>query len=258
MTLPLSVVMASRMEKAAADNGFDGDPVREGGWIAVASSRCPLRVWLGAVGETVFLVGLSQANVALALGDHGTPLTAPLPRGARGGRSVTTMTALYALLRRAFQLGRSLPNELLQRFEAQTRSLPRSTEVERMTVQRVGQDIFREGLLEYWEGRCAVTGLAVPEILRASHIKRWADCDLDAERLDIWNGLLLAPHLDAVFDQGFVTVADDGAVVVSPELGSEARHLLGLDAGLRVKRLEDGHRAYLAWHRAREFRSPSP
>lgn len=255
MSLALSVAMVIRLEKAAADNGFDRDPTREGDWIVVASSRCPLRVWLGAVGETVLLVGLSQANVARALADHGTPMTAPLPAGVRGARTVTGMPALYDLLRRAFQLSRSLPDELLQRFEAQTRTLPRSTEVERLTVQRVGQDIFRDGLLEYWDGRCAVTGLAVPALLRASHIKPWAHCERDDERLDIWNGLLLAPHLDAVFDQGLVTVSDDGALVMSPALGAEARRLLGLTSDLRVRRLEAGHLAYLAWHRLKVFQS---
>jgi putative restriction endonuclease len=104
---------------------------------------------------------------------------------------------------------------LLHTFEKQTATLPRSTEAERVVVQRVGQGIFRAGLLEYWEGRCAITGLAVPALLKASHIKPWADCASDAERLDVFNGLLLAPHLDAAFDCGLITVADDGAVVVS-------------------------------------------
>lgn len=89
-----------------------------------------------------------------------------------------------------------------------------------MVVQCVGQDIFRQGLMEFWEGRCAITGLAVPELLRASHIKPWADCATDAERLDVYNGLLLAPHLDALFDQGFITIAADGRVVRSPALVS--------------------------------------
>lgn len=132
--------------------------------------------------------------------------------------------------------------------------LPRSTEAERLVVQRVGQDLFRHGLLEYWEGRCAITDLAVPELLRASHIKPWADCSSDAERLDIWNGLLLAPHLDAAFDRGFITVADGGAVVLSPRLDAAARATLGLDEPLRVRALHAGHRAYLPWHRERVFK----
>ena len=63
-----------------------------------------------------------------------------------------------------------------------------------------------------------ITGLGAPELLRASHIKPRADCDTDAERLDVFNGLLLAPHLDAVFDSGFITIAEDGTVLLSNAL----------------------------------------
>jgi len=50
-----------------------------------------------------------------------------------------------------------------------------------------------------------VTGLAMSKLLRASHIKPWAACAADAERLDVYNGLLLAPHLDALFDAGLIS-----------------------------------------------------
>jgi putative restriction endonuclease len=70
-------------------------------------------------------------------------------------------------------------------FEKQTAALPRATEVERLVVQRVGQDLFRNGLLDYWEGRCAITRLAVPQLLRASHIRPWADCTAEADWLDV-------------------------------------------------------------------------
>ena len=100
-----------------------------------------------------------------------------------------------------------------------------------------------------------MTGLAVPDLLRASHIKPWADCASDAERLDVFNGLLLAPHLDAAFDRGFITVADNGQVIVSPRLSDHDRKLLALDVPLRVDRLAPGHRLYLAWHRTEEFKA---
>lgn len=112
---------------------------------------------------------------------------------------------------------------------------------------------FREGLLDFWEGRCAVTELAVPELLRASHIKPWAVCETDAERLDVFNGLLLAPHLDAAFDRGLITVAENGGVVVAERLDGPARAALGLADPLRVARLAREHRKYLAWHSGRIF-----
>lgn len=65
----------------------------------------------------------------------------------------------------------------------------------------------------------------------------------------------MAPHTDAAFDRGLITVADDGSVTPSPQLDAEARRILGLDTLRRVRRLHDRHRAYLEWHRARVFRA---
>lgn len=258
MTPPLSPVFISRLEKAATDNGFDHALESDGDWLTLASTQCPLRVWLGAIDDTVILAAFSQQNVVHALGDYGAPLFAPMPKGAAGGRTVPDVPALHRLLRRALQLSKTLPNELLRTFEKEVALLPKTTEAERLVVQRVGQNLFRDGLLDLWEGRCAVTGLAVPALLRASHIKPWADCETDAERLDVYNGLLLAPHLDAAFDQGFITVADDGAIVVSRALEADARVLLGLGQPLLVHGLVDSHRAYLPWHRNRVFERLSP
>jgi hypothetical protein len=255
MTIALSPIVASRLEKAATDNGFDQVLQPEGDWLIVASTQCPLRVWLSAFGDALFLAAFSQQNVARALGDYGTPMVAPMPIGAAGGRTVPDVPALHRVLRRAFQLSKALPNELLYAFEKKVSALPKTTEAERLVVQRVGQSLFRDGLLDLWEGRCAVTGLAVPALLRASHIKPWADCDTDAERLDVYNGILLAPHLDAAFDGGFITVADDGMVVLSSSLDSSARKLLSLGQPLRVRGLAEGHRCYLPWHRERVFQA---
>jgi hypothetical protein len=250
----LDPTLRTRLEKAATDNGFDLDLGLEGDWLVFASTQCPLRIWLGVFGDAVLLAAFSRQNVAHALGEYGTPMRAPMPEGAAGGRTVADVPALHRLLRRAFQLSKTLPNELFYTFEKQTAALPRTTEAERLVVQRVGQDLFRQGLLDFWDGRCAVTGLAVPALLRASHIKPWAECASDAERLDVYNGLLLAPHLDAAFDQGFITVEDDGAVVVSAALDDKSRGLLGLANPLRVRGLAEGHRGYLPWHRQHVFR----
>lgn len=250
------------LEKTAYDNGFDLGPTQEGDWLAFASSHAQLRIWLRSSTTGGLLCALSQKNVLKALADHGSaaptqaPASAepPLPEGASGAREVRDFKGLHGLLRRALQLSRTLPDELWKSFAKQTAGMPRSTEVERWVVQRVGQDLFRDGLLDYWEGRCAVLDLAVPVLLRASHIKPWADCDLDAERLDVFNGLLLSAHLDAAFDGGYITVADDCTIVVSSALDGAARALLRLDQPLKVRSLVKGHKHYLAWHRSKRFK----
>lgn len=254
MPSPVSSAVASRLEKAAVDNGFDRELPAAGEWQVFASTQSPLCIWLGMTVGRAFAVALSQHNVAVALGTLGEPLEETLPTGAEGARVVPDIPTLHRLIRRAFQLSKSLPDELLHVFVARTATLPRTTEAERLVIQRVGQDIFRQGLLDFWEGRCAITGLAVPELLRASHIKPWAACETDAERLDVYNGLLLAPHFDAAFDQGFITVADTGEVVVSPGLDRNARQAIGLLDLVSVQAPLGNHRSYLLWHRDRVFR----
>lgn len=252
---PIPPATRTLLAKSAYDNGFDVERAEVDDWLAFASTRSPLAVWLGWAGSEGLVTAFSRRNVGQALAEHGPSFAGPLPDGAASGRVVADIPAVHRLLRRAFQLSRALPDELLVEFQKKTDALPKSTEAERLVVQRVGQDLFRAGLVDYWEGRCAVTGLAVVELLRASHIKPWADCATDAERLDVFNGLLLAPHLDAVFDRGLVTLADDGAVVVSGLLGVDERRLLGLDGPLRTRGLEAGHQSYLGWHREKVFRA---
>src|SRR5207249_4359013 len=133
------------------------------------SSQTSMRIWLTAVEESWFVVALSRADALDEFEAPGEVFTDPLPTGAARARRVGHIAVLHGLLRRAFQLARTLPDELLHVFEVETANLPRSTEAERLIVQRVGQDIFRRGLLEYWDGRCAITGLAIPALLRASH-----------------------------------------------------------------------------------------
>ncbi len=252
--MSLTPVDITRLEKAAVDNGFDLDRGRDGRWLAFASSHVSLTIWLAAFGESRYAVALSRHDVFDGLGGMEGTFSEPIPEGAVAALSATDLHDLHRKVRRAFQLARSLPDEPLKEFREKAAALPRSTEAERLMVQRVGQDIFRDRLMDYWDGRCAVTGLDVPELLRASHIKPWSVCSTDAERLDVFNGLLLAPHLDAAFDRGFISLADDGAVILSDMLDPEAQRVLGLIAPLRSSRLSRGHRAYLAWHREHLFR----
>ena len=251
----LTPVTITRLEKAATDNGFDLDLEHTADWLSFGSSQTSMRIWLTSRGESRFLAAMSRTDVLDGFAELGVVFTNLLPSGAVGAASVGDIAALHRLLRRAFQLSRTLPDALLHVFENETANLPRTTEAERLVVRRVGQDIFRRGLFEYWDGRCAITGLGVPELLRASHIKPWADCDTDAQRLDVFNGLLLAPHLDAAFDAGFITIAEDGTVLLSDALPSGARSALGLDESLKLHGLHRAHERYMPWHRSKIFRT---
>ena len=255
MATGLSAALATRLEKVAVDNGFDRELQRNADWLSFGSTQAPLRIWLTAVGDARCLVAFSQANVARAVGSElGASRDGFNPPGAQGTVGTSDIPELHRVVRRAFQLSRSLPDELLHIFEKRAAALPRTTEAERLVVQRIGQEVFREGLIEYWDGRCAISGLAVVPLLRASHIKPWAVCASDAERLDVFNGILLAPHLDAIFDQGLATVSDDGAFLLSNLLSDHDRRILGIMSPLRLSRIDDGHLPYLRFHRENVFR----
>ena len=117
---------------------------------------------------------------------------------------LATLAQLHAALDRVYKLAVSLPDAPLARFQVKTAGLPRTTEAERLVIQRIGQDVFRDALMDYWDGRCPLTGITDPALLRASHIVPWADCS-DEQRLDVHNGLLLSALWDAAFDEGLVT-----------------------------------------------------
>jgi hypothetical protein len=161
-----------------------------------------------------------------------------------------TPSELHAALDRIYKLAVSLPDAPLARFRAETAALPRTTEAERLVIQRIGQDVFRDALMDYWGGRCPLTGINDPALLRASHIVPWADCT-DEQRLDVHNGLLLSALWDAAFDQGLVGFADNGTVLASPKLSEAARKTLSVETTPLLHGLRDAHRANLAAHRAR-------
>jgi hypothetical protein len=86
-----------------------------------------------------------------------------------------------------YKLAVSLPDAPLVRFRAKTAGLLRATEVERLVIQRIGQDVFRDALMDYWGGRCPITGITDSALLRASHIVPWSECS-DEQRLDVPSG----------------------------------------------------------------------
>lgn len=160
-------------------------------------------------------------------------------------------TDLYQVLARAFSLSVALPDNPLHAYMQATAALPQTTDAERLVVRRVGQDIFRRALERYWQDACAITGISDRDLLRASHIKPWADSS-DNERLDVYNGFLLAAHLDAAFDKHLVTISPAGGLVFSSQrLSLPAMELLRRGNLNEPIRLAPQHHVYLIHHRAR-------
>lgn len=136
--------------------------------------------------------------------------------------------------------------------ENELRGEIRAVETEAIVLAkaRIGQGRFRADLLNFWQGQCALTGVAAPELLRASHIKAWRDSN-NRERLDVFNGILLAVHLDTLFDRALITFQDSGEMLVSKTLPAKERDVFGLASPARRLLLNVSHLAYLHRHRDR-------
>lgn len=249
-------VARTAIEKATFDRGWRGARTADGAWLVFGSTSAPGSVAIAALGPTGRHYAVLPADGRLldALVAEGFETGEADGRRALHARDAA---ALERLLGRAWQLARSLPEEPLDAFrralraEGQDPDLPPRTEAEQVVRRRIGQDRFRDALFDFWDGRCPLTGIGEPELLRASHIVPWADCRSDEERLDVYNGLLLSALWDAAFDKGLVTFDGDGSVLFSGSLSLAAREALGEPDG--AIRLKAGHRDYLERHRRHRF-----
>lgn len=236
------------LDKAAVDAGFDIKCTSASSWLSYASTSCPLRIWLTVV-DAKPIAALSMANVLAEIAQP--QACSNPPEGAGGAFTTTSFGKLQVLLARAYALANTLPQQLFHTWTEQVEALP-VTEREAIAKQRIGQDLFRQGLMALWQGRCALTGLAIPELLRASHAKPWQFAT-DAERLDVYNGLLLAAHVDAAFDHGFISFDAAGSLLVSIQLTGQDVRLLGLNQAWPKVALRPQHANYMAYHRDQVF-----
>lgn len=92
------------------------------------------------------------------------------------------------------------------------------TEKASLIKVRRGQQFFRQAILNAYGVRCCISGINVPDLLVASHIKPWQG--FPSERLNLRNGLCLSSLHDAAFDKGLLTLDEQFRVVLSKRLKS--------------------------------------
>ncbi|MBZ9797768.1 HNH endonuclease [Mesorhizobium sp. ES1-4] len=117
-------------------------------------------------------------------------------------------------------------DDLVERNIREDKSLDRTVR-EQLTRARRGQGLFRKRVLDI-EPVCRITGIEKPNLLIASHVKPWRACSTAAERLDGFNGLMLAPQADFLFDRGLIGFEDDGRPLFSSQLAETDAAKLGL------------------------------
>ncbi len=105
--------------------------------------------------------------------------------------------------------GKNISKDLIAVFEVDKEG----TDVVTTAKVRLGQDYFRKMVMTNYQYKCCVTGLNVPQTLRASHIVAWAK-DVK-NRMNPENGLCLSATYDAAFDKHLISFDDDYRMIVS-------------------------------------------
>lgn len=108
--------------------------------------------------------------------------------------------------------GKSVSTALLQHFDITKEGKDQISK----TKVRIGQTYYRKMIITIYAGKCCVTGLDVPKLLRASHIVSWAD-DIE-NRMNPENGLCLSGTYDLAFDQHLISFDEDYRMIVGQEI----------------------------------------
>lgn len=124
-----------------------------------------------------------------------------------------------------------------------------TTDIVNLVKCRLGQGEFRNKLINYWNG-CSVSKCNNIELLIASHIKPWSVSN-NEERLDTFNGLLLLPNIDKLFDKGYISFNDNGKILMSKKINDYS--IFGITESIKIE-INDKHKKYLKYHRENIFR----
>ena len=168
--------------------------------------------------------------------------------GLIGGEYDTVLTSLCS---------RITPDDDASAMQQEKELLERTdigpTQKQQLVNARRGQGIFRANVRLH-EKKCRVTQVVDPEHLRASHIKPWKDSS-DIEKIDGSNGLMLAPHIDHLFDRDFISFDDNGDLLIATTLSEQVWGAWAIVAGTNVGAFTDKQRAYLDYHRRQVFKN---
>ena len=136
-------------------------------------------------------------------------------------------------------------------LEIEAKHLSGDLEKIQLTKSRRGQGIFKANV-RMIENHCRVTRVSIVRHLRASHIKPWAISN-NHEKLDGHNGLLLSPHIDHLFDRGFISFKSSGELLVSKELNPRVLDQWSISRSSNVGTFTKLQGSYLEFHQDNIF-----
>lgn len=125
------------------------------------------------------------------------------------------------------------------------------TESEVKAKIRLGHQKFRQYLWPLWDGKCALCGIDIPDLLVASHSKSWKD-STNEERIDPYNGVLLCHNHHALYVKGFITFDGQGRLDISSVIKEQDYVKYALDPGSKIN-IQPDHKIYFRWHKRMIF-----
>jgi hypothetical protein len=200
---------------------------------------------LGRRFSTYFgIEGLENQTQALASGG---------PRSADGQWQWTVLPSLVTALEQLgliegdFNGSGLMEAKMEVNEDPSTKNLSETTKLA-LIHARIGQGGYRKRMLRIWGEKCAITGCSIKTVLVASHTKPWAT-STNLERLDEYNGLLLAASIDRLFDTGLVSFSDDGKLLCNKNVSDADLLRIGLTPASALSSIHPRHVPYLAAHR---------
>ncbi|ERG68062.1 HNH endonuclease [Exiguobacterium chiriqhucha] len=149
-------------------------------------------------------------------------------------------------------LASSLINNIaVQNSNLELDDINQLTEKRAIANMRIGQNLYKDRLSILWNNECAVCGINVPELLKASHAKPWKD-STNKERLDPYNGLLLCAHHDALFDKGLISFNELGNMLLSHKVLNVIPEIPNISLSSKITLFEE-NKKYLLWHQSYVF-----
>lgn len=126
------------------------------------------------------------------------------------------------------------------------------TQKSQIITSRRGQGVFKANV-RLVETFCRVTKVANSKHLIASHIKPWKK-STDVEKLSGFNGLLLSPHIDHLFDKGYISFEPKGSLIISSHLEPSVLDKWQIDKNINVGQFRTEQKVFLEYHRDVVFR----
>lgn len=119
---------------------------------------------------------------------------------------------------------------------------------------RDGQGKYREQLLEQCR-YCPFSMISDERLLIASHIKPWAASN-DTEKVDPYNGYILSPLFDKLFDRGFITFTENRHVLLSEFISPYTWKQIGIknDSFISHLPMDEKRIEYLKFHQNSVFK----